>query len=297
MIKILDLNFLDTSETIGAFLVECEKEGPILFECGPHSSIHQLRSEIEKYGYKLSDIKHLFLTHIHFDHAGAAWELAKNGTKIYVHPKGVKHLIDPTRLYNSAARIYGDKMELLWGKMESISAEMLHSTQHKEIFKFNDFSIQAFHTPGHASHHIAWKIGNLAIVGDVAGCKIDGGPIMPPCPPPDINIEEWLESIELLLSLNLNEIYLTHFGNIQNVEEHMQILKSQLWNWANFIKLHFEKQTNQKELISLFTNFVGQQMVSEGVTNSELLNKYEKANPPWMSVAGLLRYWQIRLQI
>lgn len=292
MIKIhtLDLNFLNTPETIAAFLIE-SSEGPILFECGPHSAIEGLKAEVKRVGYDLTDIRHLFLTHIHFDHAGAAWALAKNGTKVYVHPRGYKHLKDPSRLYSSAERIYGDQMEYLWGKMEGIEEEYLEEISDNEVYKIGEIGIKALHTPGHASHHIAFKVDDFAIVGDVGGCKIDGGPVVPPCPPPDINIEDWINSIDRLLSEELQAIYLTHFGVIENIESHMQALKDILWDWANFIKPHFEKQTSLEELTSIFAAYAKTQLESAGVKDASLLGKYEKANPAWMSVAGLMRYW------
>lgn len=289
MIKILDIQFLNTSETIAAFLLE-SSEGPILFECGPHSAINGLRQELKAHGYVLSDIKHLFLTHIHFDHAGAAWALAKNGTQVYVHPRGYKHLLDPSRLYASAERIYGDQMEYLWGKMEGIDASNLSAIEQLEEIKIGEHEIKSLHTPGHASHHIAWQIGDIAIVGDVAGCKINNGPVVPPCPPPDIDIEAWIKSIDLILSRNLKAMYLTHFGKVDDITAHMEALKSILNDWAYFIKPYFEKQTEIKTLVPIFAKYAADQLRQEGV-DEVLLGKYEKANPAWMSVAGLMRYW------
>lgn len=294
MIHTLNLKFRNTTETIAAFLVETS-EGPVLFECGPHSVFPVLQSELARFNYSIGDIKHLFLTHIHFDHAGAAWALAAEGAKIYVHPRGYKHLQDPSRLYASAERIYGDMMQTLWGKMEGISPDLLHATEHNESFKIGETEIRALHTPGHAVHHIAWQIGDAIITGDVAGCKIESGPVVPPCPPPDIDIEAWEESINLLLKLQPKSLFLTHFGEITNIEGHLEDLRKILRDWANFIKPHFEQQTNIKEITPQFAAYARQQLVDIGA-EEVLIQKYENANPAWMSVAGLLRYWAKKQQ-
>ena len=129
MIHVLDLHF-KVESAIASFLVETS-EGPILIETGPHSTFEFLKKGLEKHGYQPSDVKHVFLTHIHFDHAGAAWAFAETGAKVYVHPFGYKHLLDPSKLYNSAKRIYGDEMETLWGDMKSIPEDQLFAVEDK----------------------------------------------------------------------------------------------------------------------------------------------------------------------
>ncbi len=295
MLHTLDLRFLQTEETIAAFLYETAA-GPVLFECGPHSVFPALKSELKKYGYAPADLQALFLTHIHFDHAGAAWALAQEGVRVYVHPRGYKHLQDPSRLYASAQRIYGDKMQTLWGDMKSIEPDLLHPTEHNEIITVGDTKITALHTPGHAVHHIAWRVGDEIIAGDVAGVKIDGGPVVPPCPPPDIDLEAWENSIDLLLQSNIKALHLTHFGKITAVEKHLTDLRGILWNWANFIKPHYDKGTQAEEIIPAFSAYTEQQLRDAGADDA-LVQKYAYANPAWMSVAGLLRYWSKRLTV
>lgn len=289
MIKTLDCNFLGESESIGAFLMETE-EGPILFETGPHSTFPTLVKAIKEHGYEKEDIKHVFLTHIHFDHAGAAWAFAEHGAKIYLHPRGVKHMADPSRLYESAKRIYQDKMDTLWGKLNPIPMEQMISPEDNERIKIGKTKIRALYTPGHATHHIAWEIGNILIAGDVCGCKIDGGPVVPPCPPPDINLEDWSASIRRIKLKRYEAVYLTHFGRIENVKEHLKELEGCLKNWANWIRPHYENDRPQVEVVPDFLEYVNKQMQAAGCSDA-LIKKYEGANPPWMSVAGLYRYW------
>ncbi|EOZ95761.1 metallo-beta-lactamase protein [Indibacter alkaliphilus LW1] len=291
-LEIIDLHFLETKEAIASFMIKTS-EGPILIETGPESTFKQLELGVRKSGFELKDIKHVFLTHIHFDHAGAAWKLAKMGAHIYVHPAGAKHLNQPDKLWNSAAQIYGDQMEKLWGKMEGIPSDQLREVKHKEVLTIGDTEITSLHSPGHAVHHIAWKIKNSIFAGDVAGVKIESGPVVPPCPPPDINLDHWKKSILLLQKENPKDIYLTHFGKITDIHSHLDQLKNTLESWADWIKPYFENNTDQKEVIPLFMNFVQQELKNLGCTE-ELIKVYEYANPSWMSVAGLYRYWKLK---
>ena len=292
MIHILDLEFLGLNQAIAAFLVETS-EGPVLVETGPHSVSDNLEKEVARCGFSLSDIKHVFITHIHFDHAGGAWALAQQGATIYLHPFGKRHLGEPSKLYASAKRIYQDKMETLWGKMEAISDNNLQTVEHGEYVTIGDKTFIAHHTPGHAVHHIAWQVGENVFAGDVAGVKIAKGIVVPPCPPPDINIEDWIASISLLRQLKVKALYLTHFNKITNIDEHLDNLEKMLWDWANWMKPHFEQGTDQKDIVPKFMDYTKQQLLNHGLTETEI-EQYEAANPSWMSVAGLMRYWKKR---
>lgn len=290
MIKVIDLHFLNTPKTIAAFLMETSV-GPILFETGPYSTFDYLKKGIEEAGFMIEDIKHVFITHIHLDHAGAAWAFAEKGAKIYLHPLGYKHMHDPSKLIQSATRIYQDQMETLWSTIKGIPEVNLKTIEHGEVITIGDTEIKAWYTPGHAVHHIAWQIGDQLIAGDVAGIKIDNGPVVPPCPPPDINIEDWKQSIALLKTLSLKEVYISHYGKVDSLENHFEALEIGLDTWANWMLPHFEAQTPKEELFSLFRNYLKKTFLEIGLTEKEFL-QYESANPSWMSVIGLLRYWK-----
>jgi glyoxylase-like metal-dependent hydrolase (beta-lactamase superfamily II) len=156
-IHTIDLHFMGVEKSIAAFAVE-GPEGIVLIECGPYSTISHLEDGLKNVGIALADIKHLFLSHIHFDHAGAAWALAASGTMVYVHPVGLPHLAAPDKLYNSARQIYGDQMDVLWGKMEAIPAEQLYAPADGEVIAAGGLRFKAIYTPGHATHHIAWEV-------------------------------------------------------------------------------------------------------------------------------------------
>jgi glyoxylase-like metal-dependent hydrolase (beta-lactamase superfamily II) len=293
-IHLIDLEFQNTKQAIGCFLIPTST-GVVLVECGPESTFSQLEMGLAGLGYSLSDVKHVLLTHIHFDHAGAAWKLANEGAKIYVHPLGLPHLASPEKLWNSAAQIYGDSMERLWGEMQPVAKDLLVSAEHEETFDLDRLHAKAWHTPGHAIHHIAWQVGEVLFTGDVAGVKIAEGPVVPPCPPPDINLKDWRRSLDLIRKISPTRLMLTHFGEILTVSEHLNELEAVLDDWSSWIKPRFDSGLAPEEIIPLFTDYTTQQLISMGVSR-ETITRYEYANPSWMSVSGLMRYWKLRVQ-
>ena len=290
MYHTLDLHFQNYEHAIASFCIESD-DGLILIESGPYSTFKSLKSELEGKGLSIDDVKHVLLTHIHFDHAGAAWALAEKGANIYLHPFGSTHLQDPTKLVASATQIYGDQMDTLWGKMKVISEENIRIVEHLEVLQIGGKTFTSLHTPGHAKHHIAWQHKDVIFTGDVAGVKINGGPVVPPCPPPDINIEDWIKSIELIIKRNPKRLVLTHFGEITNIELHMDQLKAILEDWSGWMKEKWESGLSNEQITPLFMKYTSNQLKENGV--SEIGTKqYEAANPSWMSVAGLVRYWK-----
>lgn len=289
-IHVIDLCFQNLKHAIAAFLVETPS-GPALVETGPHSTFPNLKKGVEELGYKVDDIKHVFLSHIHLDHAGAAWALAELGANIYLHPFGAKNMEDPSKLMESATRIYQDQMDTLWGSMKPIPAEQLIQVDHQEEIQVGGIVFKSWHTPGHARHHIAWQLEDTIFAGDVAGVKIDEGIVVPPCPPPDINVEDWKDSIELIKSLSPNHLYLTHFDKISDIQGHLNDLSAIIDNWAAWIKEHWEAGESHEEMTPKFMAHVAGQLRAAGLGEEEI-QRYEAANPSWMSVAGLVRYWK-----
>ncbi len=292
MIHTLDLNFLGIPQAIAAYLVETS-DGPVLIESGPYSTYDHLQRAIRHTGVDPADIRHVLLTHIHFDHAGAAWAFAEQGATVYVHPVGAPHLASPEKLWNSAQRIYGDEMERLWGEMQPIAPEQLREVAHEEALTFGDTTFTAYHTPGHATHHIAYHRGEVIFTGDVGGVRISGGLVEPPCPPPDIHVEDWQASIELLRGLRAEALYLTHFGRVDHPADHWDRLGQQLINWADWVRTKREAGQSTEATVPQFTEYVANQLRAQGATE-EQIKQYEAANPSWMSVAGLMRYWKKR---
>lgn len=293
-VKIIDLNFQNTKESVGVFLINTSK-GPILIETGPESTFNELTKGIEQAGFKVSDIHAVLLTHIHFDHAGAAWKFAQNGTKIYVHEIGLPHLANPEKLWNSAAQIYGEDMNRLWGEMKPIPENLLFPANDGDIIDFGNVQFKVIYTPGHAIHHNAYQWNDIIFTGDVAGCKIKNGPVVPPCPPPDINVELWKQSLQKLREAKPKKLYLTHFSKHDKPLELLDELEQELDRWATFIQPFFKAGTPTQEIIPKFMKFTSDAFKLKGLTNQEI-QIYEYVNPSWMSVNGLLRYWKLKDQ-
>lgn len=298
-IHTFDLGFQHLEHTIAAFAVE-GPGGLALVEAGPYSTFPQLEAAIRAKGWQPADFQHVFLSHIHFDHAGAAWALARHGARVYVHPRGLPHLAAPEKLYNSARMIYGNAMDTLWGRMEPVPESQLYAPEHGEIIPVAGLQCRAWYTPGHAVHHIAWEVGDgtaenaVLFTGDVAGIKIDGHLVAPPCPPPDINLEDWQASLQLLRELPVETLYLTHYGKIENKRPHLDTLETRLLAWAAWMKPYAEAQTPPAEIVPAFEAFVRDELIASGMDKHGLA-QYEAANPAFMSVAGLMRYWTKKL--
>jgi glyoxylase-like metal-dependent hydrolase (beta-lactamase superfamily II) len=274
---------------IAAFMLETT-QGPVLFETGPESRYANLLEGIQALGYHPRQIRHVFVTHIHLDHAGAAWRFAEHGATVYVHPKGAPHLMDPSKLWNSASRIYGDQMEVLWGQMGYVPEAQVRVLQDGEAVQIGDQEIIAHDTPGHANHHHAYQVGSELIAGDVGGIQIGKGPMMPPCPPPEIHIEAWQQSLAKLKALNLKRIYLTHFGGFDDVNPRLEALGLKLHDWADWVKQAMLAGKSYEQMVPEFRVFVESDLRAAGMNDREVL-EYELADPSWMSVQGLMRYW------
>lgn len=293
-INIIDLNFQNVRESIGSFLIPTDK-GPVLIESGPESTFQVLKEGVEKAGYRVSDIYAVLLTHIHFDHAGAAWKFAEAGARIYVHEAGLPHLANPEKLWNSAAQIYGEDMDRLWGKMKPIAQDRLFAANDGDVIDFGNVQFKVIYTPGHAVHHNAYQLNDCIFTGDVAGCKIENGPVVPPCPPPDINLDLWKTSIKKLKEANPSCLYLTHFARHDKPQQLLNDLEKELDSWAEFIKPFYEARVPTEEIIPKFMKFTSDAFKLKGLSEEEI-KVYEYANPSWMSVNGLLRYWKLKEQ-
>ena len=184
-----------------------------------------------------------------------------------------------------------DLMDRLWGTMQKIPASQLVSVGDGDVITIGDQEIKSHHTPGHATHHIAWQMGEVVFTGDVAGVKVNGGPVVAPCPPPDINIEDWKSSIDLLRKLKPKSLYLTHFDRVDDVNDHLDRLETMLDDWAQWMKAKWEAGLSKEEITPLFMEYTAAQLRDQGV-DEEGVKVYEAANPSWMSVAGLIRYWK-----
>ena len=295
MFQLINLTLQSVPFAIAAHVLPSE-DGPILLEVGPHSTFPVLEKGLQALGYKVADVRHVFLTHIHLDHAGAAWAFADHGATVYMHPFGRRHMVDPSKLYASAKMIYQDQMETLWGDLRPIPAEQIVTVEHGQTYSVGGRDIIAWHTPGHAVHHVSYQVEKALVAGDVAGIRIgETGMVAPPCPPPDIHVEDWMASIDLVEKLDLDTLYLSHYGPVTNIHQHLADLRAILWDWAAWMYQHYQKGTPPQEVIPLFADYVNQQLERNGVDRATR-TVYESSNPSFMSVHGLYRYWRKKLE-
>jgi len=290
-VHVFDTRQLGRSGIIAATALETE-DGLALFDTGAESTFEHLAKEFQDAGFAAEDVRHVFLSHIHFDHAGAAWRFAKLGAQIYVHPQGAPHLIDPSRLIDSATRIYGDEMERLWGKFAPIAEQSVTVLQDGDIVRLGPLEVRAIATPGHASHHHVYHWEDHVFGGDVAGVRLGGGPPIPPFVPPELHIESWLESIEKIRALNATKLYLPHFGPVEgSISAHLDALAECVRRWASWFRDRIRSGQSKEQLISAFAEYVAEELRAAGATDTEVRD-YECADPSFMAVSGALRYWQ-----
>jgi glyoxylase-like metal-dependent hydrolase (beta-lactamase superfamily II) len=293
MIHVLDTQHLGRRGIIASTLLESD-EGPVLFDTGPESTFKNLENELHNFGFVPGDVRHVFLSHIHFDHAGAAWRFAELGATIYVHPRGAPHLIDPAKLVASATRLYGDEMERLWGTIAAIAPERVRVLENNDVVQVESFDIRAIATPGHASHHHIYHWDDIVFGGDVAGVRLGGGPPAPPFVPPELDIEAWRESIAKIRALNSAKLYLPHFGLVTgDIPAHLDALAERVIRWSIWFRDRIRAGDDEQKMTPAFADHVATELRTLGVTETAVAD-YEHADPSFMAVSAALRYWRKR---
>ena len=283
MLTPIDLDFLGLPRAIGVYLLETPG-GPALFDCGPHSTLPRLRAGLRDGGLDLHELRHLLLSHIHLDHAGASGLLVARWPhlEVWVHERGAKHMADPERLLASAQRLYGEDMDRLWGEMIPVPEENIHVLRGGETLFGGEFEVA--YTPGHASHHVSFLHDGTAFVGDVGGVRIAGSRLtIPPSPPPDIDVEKWHASIERITAWQPRRLVMTHFGVSEDVDAQLAELSERLDDWA--------ARARDQDL-DAFVAGVRDEVAQH--VDAETAAAYDQAAPPEQLYAGLDRYWRKR---
>ncbi len=291
IIHTLDLNFQGRSLAVSAYMLE-HSSGVVLVEAGPGSTIESLKSQLQARGYKMEDITHVFLTHIHLDHAGAAGSLASYGAEIFVHPVGAPHLLNPEKLLGSASRIYGDRMDTLWGKFNPVPETKLNILQDNQEVVIGNLRFRALNTPGHAEHHYCYQFEDLCFSGDVGAVRIPGYPYLRiPMPPPEFHLEKWRETIAFLSKLNFKRIAPTHFGIFDDVDWHFRAINTALDDVDSWLNKNMPGNPQLEDLKDSFLSLMDEQALRQGL-DPKVAAAYQLSNPVGMSVDGLLRYWK-----
>jgi glyoxylase-like metal-dependent hydrolase (beta-lactamase superfamily II) len=272
--RLIDVRHLGRERVIGCW----ELDG-VLIDPGPTSSMDNL---IEALGGEQP--RALLLTHIHLDHAGAAGSLVRRWPElpVYVHERGARHLADPAKLLASAERLYGDQMDRLWGEVAPVPEANLNPLRGgEEILGF-----RVAYTPGHASHHVSYlhPPSGRAFVGDTAAVRIPPSDwVLPPTPPPDIDLELWEDSIDQILDWEPDSLGLTHFGEVDHPEAHLEVVRERLREQGELAR-----ELSAEEFESRLRERAAEE-ADEGTVKAML-----QAVPPEQQWAGLDRYWGTR---
>lgn len=242
----VDLKFRGRAQIIATAILH-SAAGVALVDPGPASTLPALVAELERRGISLADLRALLLTHIHLDHAGASGSLlARNpAIEVYVHQRGAPHLIDPSKLLASAGRLYGESMEKLWGEFLAVPADRVRALEGGERIRAGGRELEVAYTPGHAIHHVSYldRGSGVAFVGDVAGIRRSPGTyVMPPTPPPDIDLDAWRQSADRLLDWRPATLFVTHFGPFQDADAHVRQLMDRLTEWVRVARALLARQ-------------------------------------------------------
>jgi glyoxylase-like metal-dependent hydrolase (beta-lactamase superfamily II) len=289
----LDLNFQGRPHAIASYLIR-SGDAVVLIESGPGSTLAGLEAGLAKEGLTPRHVTHVLLTHIHLDHAGSSGWLARQGAEIYVHPVGAPHMIDPEKLLASATRIYGNRMESLWGEFLPVPEDKLSVPRDKEAIEIGNLRIRPINTPGHAGHHYAYLFEDICFTGDIGGVRIPGYQYLRiPMVPPELHLELWHDSIKRLRQEKFARIAPTHFGIYDDPDWHLREVEKGLDDAQRWLEKTMSEDPSPpiEALRQSFTEWMTEQAVEMGLSE-DVMNAYQVANPPGMSADGLLRYWK-----
>jgi len=293
----VDLQFLGRPQIIATAVLQ-SAGGVALVDPGPSTTLERLLSVLEERGIRPADLTHVLLTHIHLDHAGATGTLLdRNGRiEVFVHEAGAPHVIDPSRLLASAGRLYGDDMQRLWGEVRAVPRERVRVLHGDESIAIAGRTLQVAYTPGHASHHVSYfdPASGVAFVGDTAGIRRGAGTfVLPPTPPPDVDLEAWRASADRILAWNPDTVFLTHFGAFRGPRVHFQELFERLAEWSRLARrLLADDSLSDSERQKRFVEAATLEL--RRVLGDADAEQYTKAGRIDYSWQGLSRYWRKR---
>ncbi len=297
MLHVLDLDFHAGPRSLAGGLLD-GPEGAVLVDPGPSSALDGLRRGLAEHGRFVGDLQAVLLTHIHLDHGGAAGVLARENPRlrIFVHERGAPHVADPSRLVASASRLYGDRMEALWGEVTPVEPTRIEALRGGERLRVAGRDIEVAYTPGHAWHHVSYldRETGTACVGDVAGVRFaPSEEVIPPTPPPDIDVEQWHQSLDQVAAWSPSRLLLTHFGTFDDVEAHLERVRARLDEMASLCRQSLERPARDDgERIAWFRTRLGESLAAR--LGASAAAAYETAQPLEHYWQGLARYWRGR---
>jgi glyoxylase-like metal-dependent hydrolase (beta-lactamase superfamily II) len=294
----LDLRFLERPELIATGILH-GSAGVALVDPGPSTTLPHLETALDGKGIRFGDIRALLLTHIHLDHAGATGSILRRHPHIdvLVHERGAPHMIDPSKLLVSAGRLYGQDMDRLWGEVVPVAPGRVRALRGAETLTVVGREIRVEYTPGHASHHVSYldTASRVAFVGDTAGIRRGSGTfVMPAAPPPDIDLDRWVESEQKILAWDPDTLFLTHFGPWHGARQHFQAMFANLDEWSRVARrLLADGALSEPDRERAFVDETYRELQrSVGERDAE---NYVRAGGLTYSWQGLARYWRKRL--
>ena len=291
-VDFIDLQFRGSPRVIATALIS-GPGGLTVIDPGPTSCLPVLEAGLRDRGLALRDVRTLLLTHIHLDHAGATGTIVERvpGIKVYVHERGAPHMIDPEKLLASVTRLYGDQMDRLWGAFLPVPASQVTVLTGGERLNISGTSLRVAYTPGHAKHHVSFldEGAGMAYVGDTAGLRISGDYLLAPTPPPDIDIEAWQSSLDVIDAWQPVSLFLTHFGPVTPARAHLARFRTTLTAMAEAVRDSLKAGGSEEEQIRRFVERLREE-ARRGLPESEA-KATELAAPFDQLWQGLARYW------
>jgi len=294
----VDLNFLGTPEIIATAVLH-DASGVALVDPGPSTTHETLKQALRRKGIEIADVRQILLTHIHLDHAGVTGSLLRENPQIevFVHERGAPHMIDPSKLLASAGRLYGGDMERLWGDFVPVPADRVRILKGDERIVAGGRDLHVAYTPGHASHHVSYfdPSSRVAFVGDTAGIRRPNGAyIMPPTPPPDIDLDAWRASEDRIFSWEPDTLFLTHFGPFHGARAHFQDMMARLDVWNGIVRRLLADQSLDEPARE--QRFAEEAMLDmKRKIGEPAAEQYSRAGRLDYSWQGLARYWKKKL--
>jgi glyoxylase-like metal-dependent hydrolase (beta-lactamase superfamily II) len=298
-IRVLDVNWVGRPRSIGAALLESNGHRALI-DPGPESTLPVLRQQLTGHSLSDADLNAILLTHIHLDHAGASGALVRDNPRlaVYVHELGAKHMIDPSKLLASAARLWPRNLHQLFGETLPVPEPNLRILRGGETLQLGSRKLDVVYTPGHASHHVSYfdDAEGVAFVGDTTGVRIENGPyILPATPPPDIDLNMWDDSFSAILARRPQRLFLTHFGYSADPAAHIAEFRERLHGWAALaaecLKRGPDDSAAQKNFVAKARAEMEQRLGFAEAEHHAFTAGLD------LSFLGLARYWKKRVAV
>lgn len=296
-VLVIDTHHMGRPHVVATYVLPGDE--PAIVDPGPAGTLPTVEAGLAAHGLSLADLRHVVLTHIHLDHAGATGAiLARNpAIKVHVHTRGAPHLVDPSRLISSAAQLWGDRLELLWGRTVPVPPAAITALAGGETLRLGGRTLRAYDGPGHAKHHLVWfdDVSGAAFVGDNAGVRLPGVRFTRPAtPPPDVDLAAWERTLDLVAALRPAWLMLTHFGAYADVAFHLHDFRERLLRWGEIVRHGLASGTSEAEQVAALERDAMAEAASLSAPQQAALS--QQSGDLSLSWRGLARYWRKRAE-